>query len=188
METADDRMHLLNTGNLLRLPYRIHNADMTTGADHHQTFAADVEAGGMLMYMLVRHDLALELGRREVAVRAAGALPAVVDETVGQHPLDTVAFDLAGRKGVARDYGRRLAQHRRHLVRVDLASNQRAILAQLSRRGPAEPMAEIVFTAGIQLEVGRKYAPVLAQEADQAAVMVDVAVADDQRLDLGRIR
>src|SRR5262249_54527272 len=27
----------------------------------------------------------------------------------------------------------------------------------------------------------------LAQEADQAAVMVDVAVADDQRLDIGRI-
>ena len=123
-----------------------------------------------------------------MAVVAARALPrGVVDEAVRQHALDAVALDLAGREGVVRDHGRRLAQHRRHLVRVDLAALECAVLTQLPRRAAAEAMAEIVLAAGIELQVGRQHAAILAQEADQAAVMIDMAVADDQRLDLAGV-
>ena len=48
-------------------------------------------------------------------------------------------------------------------------------------------MAEIVLAAGIELDVGRQHVAILPEEADQAAVMVDMTVADDQRLHLARV-
>src|SRR3954462_9939677 len=44
MKAADDGGHLLDTGDPLRLPPRIDDADVAAGADHHQALAADVEA------------------------------------------------------------------------------------------------------------------------------------------------
>ena len=48
-------------------------------------------------------------------------------------------------------------------------------------------MAEVVLAARVELHVGGKHAAVLVEEADEPAVVVDVAMADDQRLDLCRI-
>ena len=65
---------------------------------------------------------------------------------------------------------------------------ERAEFAELSRRRRrADAMAEIVLAAGIELHVGRKHAAIFVEKADQAAVVVDVPVADDQRLDLARV-
>ena len=110
MEAADDRMHFLDSGDLLCLPHGIDNADMTTGAGHHQALAPDIEAGRVLMHVLVWHHFSLQLGRGVVTVFAARAfLSAVVDEAIRQHALDAVALDLAGRKGMVCDNGWRLA-------------------------------------------------------------------------------
>ena len=89
---------------------------------------------------------------------------------------------------MVRDHGRRLAQHDRHVLRGDLASVEDAVLCELPRRGRrANAVAEIVLAARIELDIGRKDVAVFLQEADEATVVVDVAVADDQRLDLGRV-
>src|SRR5262245_30908441 len=93
MEAADDRMHLLDAGHFLRLPRRVHDPDMAAGADNHQPAVLHVETGGVLVQMLVRHDLALQLGRRVMAgVAAEPILHRELDLAVRQH-----AF-LAGRR------------------------------------------------------------------------------------------
>lgn len=48
-------------------------------------------------------------------------------------------------------------------------------------------MAEIVLAAGKEREIGWQRRAEFIEETDQTAVMVEVAVADDQRLDLLRI-
>ena len=47
MEAADDGVHLLDAGHLLRLPHRVDDADMTAGTDDDQALASQVEAGGV---------------------------------------------------------------------------------------------------------------------------------------------
>ena len=44
--------------------------------------------------------------------------------------------------------------------------------------------AEIVLAAGIKREIGRQDVAIFVEEPDQAAEMIVVPVADDQRLDL----
>ena len=126
----------------------------------------------MLVDVLVRHDLALQLGRRVVAVVAAEpVLHGVIDEAVGQDALHAVArLILPVVKAWSGDHRRRLAQHRRDLLRGDLAAVERAEFAELPRRRrAADAMAEIVLAAGIELEVGRQHVAILVEEADQAA-------------------
>ena len=48
-------------------------------------------------------------------------------------------------------------------------------------------MAEIVLTARVELDVGRHHRAVFLQEANEAAIVIDMPVADDHRLDLRRI-
>src|SRR5262245_48544309 len=108
----------------------------------------------MLVHVLVGYDPPLHFGSRVVAIVAAGALLAcVVDEAIGEHALHAVALDLAGRKDVIGDQRRRFTQHRRHLMRLDLATRERAVLAQLPDRGSAQPMTEIILAAGIELKI-----------------------------------
>src|ERR1043166_2274843 len=64
MESPDDRMNFLDTRHLLRLSHRIDDADVAAGRDHNEAFAADVEAGGVLVDGLVRPDFSLQLSRR----------------------------------------------------------------------------------------------------------------------------
>src|SRR3954468_5356125 len=175
MKPADYRVNFLDTRNLLRLPHRIDDADVPAGADHHQSLAADVEASCVLMHVLVRYHLPLQLRRGVVAVVAARALFAgVVHKAVRQHALAAVALDLASGEGMVGDNGWRFAEHCRHLVGLDLAALERAVLAQLPGRGTTEPMAEIVLASSVELQVRRKHAAVLAEETDEAAVMVDM--------------
>ena len=67
METADQRVNLLHAGDLLRLFRRIHDPDMTAGADDDEPAVLHVKAGRMLVQMLVVDDLADLLGRRVMA-------------------------------------------------------------------------------------------------------------------------
>jgi hypothetical protein len=55
--------------------------------------------------MLVRHDLALQLGRRVMAgVAAEPILHRELDLGVRQHAFLAGALDLAGREGVSHDH------------------------------------------------------------------------------------
>src|ERR1035437_3155346 len=48
-------------------------------------------------------------------------------------------------------------------------------------------MTEVVFTSGVELHIRRQRAAVLVQKSDQSAVMVEMAMAHDQRVDFLRI-
>jgi hypothetical protein len=67
VEAADDRVDLRHARNLLRLPYRIDDADVATGAEHDETLVLHVKAGRVFMYVFVWHYLAQQLSRRAVA-------------------------------------------------------------------------------------------------------------------------
>src|SRR5262245_31335065 len=86
---------------------------------------------------------------------------------------------------MALDHRRRLAQHRGHLVRLYLAPIQRPILAELPRRIPtANAMAKVVLAACIEFQVNWKYVAILIQKADQSSVVIDMAMTEDQSLNL----
>ena len=59
--------------------------------------------------------------------------------------------------------------------------------ARLAPGWPAEPPAEVVLAAGVEREVGRQDARYLSRKPMQAAEVVVMPVADDQRIDLVRI-
>ena len=132
MEAADDRVHLLYAGHLLRLPHRIDDADVTAGADHDEPLAADVEAGRVLVHVLVGHDLSLQLRRRVMAgVAAEPVLDRVVDEAVRQDTLDAAPLDLSGGEGVA---GITVGVSHRTVVtllRIEVAPVERADFGEL---------------------------------------------------------
>src|SRR5262245_34864314 len=71
MESAHQCVDLLHAGHCLCLPCRIDNADVTAGADHDEAAILHVEAGCVLVRVLVRDNLSLQLGRREMARIAA---------------------------------------------------------------------------------------------------------------------
>ncbi len=143
----------------------------------------------MLVHVLVRHDLALQFGRRVVTVVAA--------------------CRLRSRSSRPKLFGRMRSMLLRVILPVVKAcpwitvgvshSTTDTFCATIALRSsvppspncaasaPADAMAEIVLAAGVELHVGRKHAAVFVEEADKAAVVVDMAVADDHRLDLGRI-
>ncbi len=86
------------------------------------------------------------------------------------------------------DHGRRLAQHRGDALRGELAAVQRAEIGELALgRRRVDAVAEIVLAAGIELDVGGQLVAELVEEAVEAAEMVVVPVAHDQRVELRRI-
>lgn len=133
--------------------------------------------------------IAGEFGSAVVAgVAAEPVLDAAFDEGIVQDALDRPALDLAGGEGVAGDDGRRLAQNRRDLLCDEVAPVELAEIGELAlHRTRADAMAEIVLAAGIELEVGRERSAVPGEEAVQPAIMVVMAMADDQGIDLGRV-
>ena len=62
MESADDGVHLLDAGHLLRLPHRVDDPDMTAGTDDDQALASQVEAGGVISRCWPRSRRRLPLG------------------------------------------------------------------------------------------------------------------------------
>src|SRR5262249_48192153 len=145
MEAADDGVNLLHARDFLSLTHRIDDADVTARADHDETLVADIEAGRMLVNVLVGHGLSLQLGRGEGSgIAAESVLHLSLDERVGQHLLDACTRDLAGGKRVAFDYSRRLAQNGGHLSCGELAAVERAEVAELSVALRLNPMTEVV--------------------------------------------
>src|SRR5262245_30773169 len=89
---------------------------------------------------------------------------------------------------MALDQRRRLVQHCGQLVRLDLAPIACPILPELPRRiRTAHAMAKVVLAACIELQVSRKYVAILIQKADQSAVVIDMAMTEDQGLNVARV-
>jgi hypothetical protein len=130
--------------------------------------------------------LAQQLGRRVVAgVAAEPVLHGEFHAGIGQHLLDAGALDLAGGEGVADDCGI-LRQHGLDLARRELAPVQGAEIGELARHAVIA-VAEIVLAAGVEGQLRRQHAAVPVEEVKQAAVVVEMPVTDDQRLDLGGV-
>ena len=168
MEAADDGVNLLDARDFLGLLHRIDDADMAAGTDHDQTHIPDIEAGRMLVDVLVGNDLALHLRRQVVAdIAAEPVLHAEFDPGLRQDAFAAAARDLAGGEGMARDHGRGFAQHRRNLLRRKLAAIERAEIGELALgRRRADAVTEIVLAAGVELEVGRQLVAEFVEEAD----------------------
>jgi hypothetical protein len=75
METADDSVHLFDARDLLRLPHRVHDAHVPARADDDEPLVLHVEAVGLLVDVLVGHDLAVHRRRQVEAGIAAHAVP-----------------------------------------------------------------------------------------------------------------
>src|SRR5262249_36995437 len=107
----DDGVHLLDAGDLPRLLHRVDDAAMAAARDDDEAAPLEVEAGRVLVPVLVRHDPALALGGGEMGGVAPGAvLLAVFDEGVGDDALDARALDPPGREGLVADEARRLGR------------------------------------------------------------------------------
>jgi len=106
---------------------------------------------------------------------------------VRQHLLDAVALDLAGRERLPPYHDRLLAQHDLDIVPGDVAAVEHAIVAQLALTYPGVALAEIVLAAGIHREIGGQRLPVLVEESQQPAPVVEVPVTHDEGVDLGRV-
>src|SRR5712671_4102252 len=105
VKAAHDGMYLLNAGYFHRLAHGIHDTDVTAGADHDETLVLQIEAGCVLMDVLIGHDLALHLRRQIVAGVASGAvLELELYHGVRKHLFDTAALDLACRERMATDH------------------------------------------------------------------------------------
>src|SRR3954463_3658807 len=109
-------------------------------------------------------------------IAAKPVLDAEFGEGLRQDALAAAARDLAGRKRMARDHGRRLAQHGRDPLRCQLAAIERAEIGELAFcSGCTDAMTEIVLAAGIELDVGRQLIAEFVEEAEQAAEMIVMA-------------
>src|SRR5258708_11068246 len=74
VEAAHDRVDLLDARYFHRLPDGIDDADVAARTDNDETLILQIEAGGVLMDVLIGHDLAFHFGRQIVARVATGAL------------------------------------------------------------------------------------------------------------------
>ena len=188
VETTHDGVDFLHAGDFLRLSDRIDDADMTAGADHDQTAILHIEASRVLVDMLVGHDLALQLGSGEMAhVAAEAVLHGELDHGVWQDLLDAAAFDLAGRKCLFLDHRRRLGENQLDPMGGDCAAIKHAAISERARRRACVPLAEIVLAAAIEREFRRQRVAFFIEEADEAAPMIVVTVAEDEGADLARI-
>jgi hypothetical protein len=97
-------------------------------------------------------------------------------------------FDLAGRECLAADHNRRFTQHDLDILPGEIAPVEHAEIAELALRAGADiALAEIVLAAGVHGQIGRQVLAVLLEKTEQPAPMVEMTVAHDQRIDLGRI-
>src|SRR5258708_31304758 len=94
VKAAHDGMYLLNAGYFHRLPDGIHDTDVAAGADDDETLVFQIEARGVLMDVLIGHDLAFHFGGQIMAPRASGPLPlAELNHCVAEDPFETAALD-----------------------------------------------------------------------------------------------
>src|SRR5262249_28571368 len=158
MEAAQERMQLLDAGDLLRLSNSVENAGVAARGDDDETAILHVKAGRVLVRMLIRDDLALQLCRREMGVLGGVAPETILDPVlphgVGQYLLEAGGLDLPGGEGVAGDHGRVFAQDGRDSLRRQRAPVESAEVGQLAGC-PDEAMAESVLPAGVEFHVCR---------------------------------
>ena len=86
---------------------------------------------------------------------------------------------------MAGDYGRLFAGHHAHAVLLQVAPVEHAPVGEVAgRAGSVLPYAEKVLAADVERKIGGQLVSVLLEEADQAAEVVKVTVARDERLRL----
>src|SRR6516164_11027049 len=110
MKATDQRVQFVDAGDLLRLSDGVENADVAARGDDNEAAILHVEAGRVLVGMLIWDDLALQFRRREMRVLRGVAAEPVLDpilhHSVGQDLLDAGALDLPSGEGVAGDHSR----------------------------------------------------------------------------------
>ena len=185
MEPTDQAMQLDDAGHLLRLLDRVNDATMTARRDHDQPAILHVKDRGVLVVVLVRDSFSQQLGGCVVTgVAAEPVRDAELLQRIGQNSFVGTALDLTGRKGMATNNRRAFAQHDRDFARLERAPVQIAEIAESARRaGWQDTAAEVVLAASIKLYVGGQRAAIFVEERDEPAVMIEVAVADDKRID-----
>src|SRR6185312_7759970 len=174
--------------NAPRRLHRVDEAGMTARGDDDQTAILDDVAGGVLVVMQVGDDLAGPLLGGEMLGSATSAIILTgLDQRVRQHALEGAALNMPAGEGVAVEM-RRLAQNGLNLgigevTAVEHAEEDGLILTRRLHIA----VAEIGLAAGEELEVGRHLSAVLGEEPDEPAVVVKMAVAQDESVELCRV-
>ena len=71
MEPSDYSVDFIYSAHFLSVPDGIDNPGMGTGGQEHQSLSFHVEAGGLLVLEVVRHDGQIPLLQRQARGRAA---------------------------------------------------------------------------------------------------------------------
>src|SRR5580704_18744382 len=91
---------------------------------------------------------------------------------------------LAGREGMSADNGRILAKNKRYVsCRKGAAIEIAEVAEHPNRSGREYAVAEVVFASCIQPDIPGQRVAILVEESHQSAVMVEMAMTDDESID-----
>src|SRR6266571_4789725 len=188
MHAAQHGMQLADTRHFHCLACGVDHAGVSAGSDHHQAAVLHVEAGAVLVEVLVGYEFAAGLGVGGWHVTAHTVSLAVLDLGIRQHALEAAPRDAPRSERMTHDHRRLLAINDLDLKGFKIAPVEYAPVAEVPRR-PARGLAvaEIVLAADVESEIGRQLVAVLLQEADDPAEMVVVSMAEDHALYPGAV-
>src|SRR5229473_531434 len=150
VKASHDGMNLRNARHFHRLAHGIDDTDVAAGADDYETLVLQIEARGVLMDVLIGHDLAFHFSGQIMARVASGAvLELELHHGVRKHLFDAAALDLACRECLAADHDGRLTQHELDVLPGDIAAVEHPKVAKFALPGPGVALAEIVLAAGL---------------------------------------
>ncbi len=109
------------------------------------------------------------------------------DKGIGQYSFKAGPRDDTGRERMVLDYDRHFGKHRLHAQPFQIMSVQDAIRRECPVWLLLNPMTERVFAADVKSQVFPHRSSVGFQEADKTTQVVQVPVAQDQRVERRRV-
>src|SRR5665213_4167640 len=117
-------------------------------------------------------------------VTSESILDAEFLECVRQNLFVGSPLHLSGCKGMPADNSRVLAKNHRYVFCRKSAAIEVAEVAEHSNRSGREyAVAEVVFASCIEPDIPGQRVAILVQESHQAAVMIEMAMTDDESID-----
>src|SRR5580658_10249301 len=117
-------------------------------------------------------------------VAAESILDADFVECVGKNLFVDLSLHLAGSEGMSAVNSRVLAKNHRYVFCCKSAPIEIAEVAEHPNRSGREyAVAEVVFASCIEPDVPGERVAILVEESHQSAVMVEMAMTDDESID-----
>ena len=181
VEAADDRVHFLDAGDLLRLSHRIDHPAVTAGRENNQPPVPEIEGGCDLMVELVEERSELLLGVAKAGRRATrSVIHAELHHARRFQLFEALLGDAARGKAMAADKGRLRRRHHHQISGLESLPVDHAEIA-LDRRSHPIARAEGVFAADVEWQLRLQLAGIVPEEAGETAKMVIMPMAAQAR-------